>query len=77
MSRTSTLIFLGILTILAPFSGFPIAFRNLLTVIFGACVVGIGFALRTNETKNAAAERPSADISPASEPWPPQDISPI
>ena len=42
------LILLGVLTILAPFSGLPIAFRTLLTVIFGAFVLGIGLLMRTH-----------------------------
>ncbi|MFA5942668.1 MAG: hypothetical protein WC798_03285 [Candidatus Paceibacterota bacterium] len=49
MSRASTLILLGIFVILAPFSGLPITIRNLLSVIFGACVLGIGLALRVHK----------------------------
>lgn len=51
MSRTSTLILLGILIILAPFSGLPLALRSLLIVVFGICVLGIGFSLRSNEVQ--------------------------
>ena len=54
MSRTSALIVLGILTILVPFSGFPIAFRSLLTIIFGLCVLGIALSIRTHEVHKAA-----------------------
>ena len=46
MSRSSALILLGVLTILTPFSGLPITLRTLLTVIFGACVFGIGLSMR-------------------------------
>ena len=46
MSRPSILILLGILVILTPFSGLPISIRSLLSVIFGACVLGIGLSLR-------------------------------
>jgi len=46
MSRSSSLILLGILVILAPFSGMPITARNLFAVIFGACVFGIGLSMR-------------------------------
>jgi hypothetical protein len=53
MSRTSTLILLGILVILTPFSGLPMAIRSLLEVIFGACVFGIGLALRVHEARSA------------------------
>jgi uncharacterized membrane protein YwaF len=49
MSRTSTLILLGILIILTPFSGLPIAIRSLFTVAFGVAILGIGLSLRTNE----------------------------
>ena len=49
MSRSSVLILLGILVILAPFSGFPMTFRSLLAVIFGACVLGIGISMRANK----------------------------
>jgi hypothetical protein len=49
MSRTSTLILLGILIILTPFSGLPIAIRSLFTVAFGIAILGIGLSLRTNE----------------------------
>ncbi|MBU6388640.1 hypothetical protein KGQ72_02085 [Patescibacteria group bacterium] len=69
MSRTSTLILLGILVILTPFSGLPTAFRSLLEVIFGACVCGIGLALRAREAR--AAEQ-SVETPP-----PPPTISPI
>lgn len=46
MSRSSTLIVLGILIMLAPFSGLPGSLRTLLLVIFGAAVFGIGIASR-------------------------------
>lgn len=48
MSRPSILILLGVLIILAPFSGLPIAIWKLLLVIFGAYVLGIGLSLRTH-----------------------------
>lgn len=43
------LIILGVLTILTPFSGLPASVRTLLTVIFGACVLGIGISMRTSK----------------------------
>jgi hypothetical protein len=49
MSRPSTLILLGILIILAPFSGLPINIRTLLLVVFGAYTLGIGLSLRTQK----------------------------
>jgi hypothetical protein len=82
MSRTSTLILLGILIILTPFSGFPMAIRTLLTVIFGACVSGIGLTLRASEARN---QRQSMETPPtpaiissiASEPTPSSGVSPV
>jgi len=73
MSRSSTLILLGVLTILAPFSGLPMAFRSLLSVIFGACVLGIGFSMRAREVHTAQAqpEIPSTPITT------PTGVSPI
>ncbi|HEY4501221.1 MAG TPA: hypothetical protein VJI70_03070 [Candidatus Paceibacterota bacterium] len=49
MSRPSILILLGVLTILAPFSGLPVSIRTLLIVVFGACVLGIGVSMRANK----------------------------
>ena len=73
MSRTSTLILLGILVILAPFSGLSISLRNLLAVIFGACVLGIGLSMRARAARSEGA-RPSASPAPTE---PPSTISPI
>ncbi len=53
MSRASTLILLGILTILTPFSGLPIAIRSMLLVIFGTCIFGIGLSLRVHHARRA------------------------
>lgn len=47
MSKSSVLIIIGIFTILTPFSGLPVSIRNILFVIFGACVFGLGLSLRT------------------------------
>ena len=49
MSRAGILILLGVLVILTPFSGFPIAIRSLFAVILGACVLGIGLAMRVHK----------------------------
>lgn len=72
MSRTSILILVGILVILTPFSGLPVAIRTPLIVIFGACVFGIGLTLRVRE-----ARRAHPPTTPLSEPTPPQGVSPI
>lgn len=53
MSRASTLILLGVLLLITPFSGLPSFFRTLLTVLFAALVVGIGFATRLSEVRAA------------------------
>jgi len=49
MSRSSTFVLLGILIIITPFSGLPMAFRSFLAVIFGACILGIGLSMRTKK----------------------------
>ncbi len=72
MSRSSTLILLGVFTILAPLSGFPMAFRNLLTIIFGACVLGIGLSMRTRPTLTTPAELAEPEVPPQ-----PKGVSPI
>ncbi|MDP2651894.1 MAG: hypothetical protein Q8O94_02040 [bacterium] len=46
MSRASTIILLGVLVILVPFSGLPSSLRSLLAVILGACILGIGLSMR-------------------------------
>lgn len=51
MSRTSTLILFGILTILTPFSGLPISIRTLLTVLLGAASTTIGLVIRAEEAR--------------------------
>ena len=66
MSRPSMLILFGIVVVLIPFSGLPIAFRTLLSVIFGAAVAGIGLSLRTDMA------RPAPSVTPASEPTLPE-----
>ncbi len=55
MSRTSTTIILGILIILTPFSGLPVAIRSLLLVVFGLGVLMVGFSMRKHEVSSAAA----------------------
>ncbi len=93
MSRASVLILLGVLVILAPFSGFPIALRSLFSLVLGACVIGIGLMLRTRDTQ-PHAETPASAIpaakpapeavsfspetySPSEPPQEPRDVSPI
>ncbi len=51
MSRTGTLILVGILTIVTPYSGLPVSVRSMLSIAFGAVVVSIGLSLRAKEAK--------------------------
>ena len=60
------LILFGILVILVPFSGLPISFRTLLSVIFGAAVAGIGLSLRTDMARSTPF------VASANEPSPPE-----
>jgi hypothetical protein len=81
MSRNSTLILLGILIVLVPFSGLPIAIRTFLAVILGACVAGIGVALRSSEARSQkqsaeASLSPAASTTPPGQ-TPPSGVSPI
>lgn len=55
MSKSSLLVVLGILVILAPFSGMPIALRNLLEVILGIIVLGIGLSIRVPKEPKVSA----------------------
>ena len=66
MSKSATLIILGLLVILVPFSGLPSGLRTLLSVLFGAGVLGVGVVLRTREAAQQAARTapPKADASP-------------
>lgn len=51
MSRTGFLILVGVLTILTPLSGLPVAIRSELTVVLGVCVLAIGLSLRSQEAQ--------------------------
>jgi hypothetical protein len=65
MSRTSALILLGVIIILIPFSGLPIAIRSLVNVVCGIAVFGIGLSLRTREVAQETAELPQPPAPPA------------
>jgi hypothetical protein len=75
MSRSSVLIVLGVLTMLAPFSGLPGPLRTLLAVGFGAAVLGIGLSDRVREQRRLLADTPATPPPASSEP--PQTISAI
>ena len=57
MSRAGTIILFGILIVITPFSGLPVAFRTFLTVIFGACIIGIGILIRSRDAEQTAIPR--------------------
>ncbi len=66
MSRTSTLILLGILTTLTPFSGLPVSIRTLLAVVLGAGVAATGLIMRAEEAheqRQASDSQPTAPIA--------------
>jgi len=52
MKRESILIFLGILIILAPFSGLPQSWLEFLLPALGLIVGGIGFSLRNRRKQS-------------------------
>lgn len=65
MSRASMIIILGILIMLVPFSGLPIAYRSFMVVVFGLCVLGLGVSLRAREVRKMQSniEPPPSDVS--------------
>ncbi len=82
MSRAGALILFGVLTIIIPFSGLPITIRSMLTVIFGACVLGIGLSLRVHRARVAESSMgvPASESTAVSSEVPRQDsrsISPV
>jgi hypothetical protein len=48
MSREMTLIVLGILVIVTPYTGFPSPVRTAVLVICGVVIAGIGFLIRAH-----------------------------
>ncbi len=57
MSRSNTLIFFSILIILIPFSGLPLYFRTLFTIIFALCVFCVGISLRKGRMHTSIDEQ--------------------
>lgn len=53
MSRASTIMLLGVLVLLAPFSGFPMALRALFEFVFGVVVFSIGLSMRLHAVRRA------------------------
>ena len=64
MSRSSILILVGVLVMLTPFSGMPISIRNLVLVVFGATILGIGLSVRTEKTRPPEPPAPSSNVPP-------------
>lgn len=80
MSRPSSLILLGALVILAPFSGFPSSWITLFLVVLGALTVLVGFSLKKTQV-HTAVQAEALHAAPAEESTspttPPHGISPI
>jgi hypothetical protein len=78
MSRASTLMVLGVLVILTPFSGFPTSMRSFFDLLLGLCVFTIGLLLRTRQVRTAIPEiEVSAPTAPSTAPETHQHISAI
>lgn len=54
MTRSSTLIGLGVILVIAPYIGLPRTILNILIPLLGVVVFGIGFAIRRERVKAAA-----------------------
>ena len=67
MSRSSILIVLGILSILAPFSGLPSALRTLLAIVLGGAVLGIALSDRVREQHRLISESRATPHTPHAE----------
>lgn len=84
MSRSSVLILVGIILIVAPFAGVPSSWLAFLIPFLGVIVCIVGFSVRESQVKNsmtamAAAQSPKAEVT-AEEPAPPPStpgVSPI
>lgn len=78
MSRDMTLIAVGLLVIVIPYTGFPSAWRTLFLVVCGAIVAIIGFLMRGQTLSNKPQKKPEQHASfqesvrPAQEPSYPQ-----
>ncbi|MBU6323819.1 MAG: hypothetical protein KGI41_03715 [Patescibacteria group bacterium] len=69
MSSGSVLILLGVLILLAPFSGLPFSWLTLVLLVIAVVVIGIGINVRTKKAPPAAAtaaapETPAAGEAP-------------
>ena len=60
MTKSSALILLGIITRIAPLSGFPGAMRSTATLVTGALVLWIGLSMRSRAMLSAPVGVPLA-----------------
>lgn len=71
MSRSSVLILVGILLVIAPFAGVPSAWLAVLVPFFGLIVCVVGFLVRETQVHKAMLENPheqaSASLAPTTE----------
>lgn len=75
MSRSSALVLFGIVTVLSPLSGLPIAFRTLITIACGVAVLSIGLIMRTRDAVSAASTK--SDVPREAPPTGAPEMSPI
>lgn len=76
MSRAGMLILLGVLALLTPLSGLPIAVRSLLGAIVGVCVLSIGLRMRGEQAPKVAAAQ-TIEPEPVASPAPPTAMSAV
>jgi Na+/H+-dicarboxylate symporter len=75
MSRSSTLILVGLLTLIISFAGIPLAWLHVLLPILGLATIIVGFLMRTDRIAEMKRSMPSPPTSaPVASP---NDISPI
>jgi hypothetical protein len=46
MSKGSIIILLGLLSLIVPFTGFPMSVKTVMAVMFGAIMMGLGYLVR-------------------------------
>jgi len=57
MSREMTLIVVGLLVIVTPYTGFPSFIRTAVLVLCGVVIAGIGFLMRAHTLSKPAAHK--------------------
>ncbi|MEJ0053565.1 MAG: hypothetical protein WDN10_02450 [bacterium] len=74
MSRVSTLILLGVLVFLSPFSGLPVSWLSWFLPILGIAIVVAGLSLRQSRVR---AEIRASAAAPAPAPGGSEEISSV